>query len=236
MKTVVISQTMYFPWVGMLEQLKLADVYLHLDDAQFSKGAFFNRVQIKTATGSSWLTVPLAEKKLGMTLNDAKLATHDWQRKHLASLQHAYSKAPFAGEMLELVEQVLGGGHASLATLGASSMEALAEYFDIQPADIRWSSQSDVPGDGSSRVLDLCRAHGAERYVTGHGARNYLDHEGFEAAGVRVEYMNYEKRPYDQLHGEFTPFVSALDLVANCGRAGREYICSGATHWKEFVA
>ena len=47
MKTVVISQPMYFPWVGMLEQMALADVWVHLDDAQFSKGGFFNRVQIK---------------------------------------------------------------------------------------------------------------------------------------------------------------------------------------------
>ena len=41
--------------------------------------------------------------------------------------------------------------------------------------------------------------------------------------------------PYPQLHGEFTPFVSALDLVANCGRAGRQYIHSKTVNWKEFV-
>ena len=27
MKTVLISQPMYFPWVGMLEQMALADVW-----------------------------------------------------------------------------------------------------------------------------------------------------------------------------------------------------------------
>ena len=70
MKTVVISQPMYFPWVGMLEQMALADVWVHLDDAQFSKGGFFNRVQIKTTDGTPWLTVPLAENKLGQPLNE----------------------------------------------------------------------------------------------------------------------------------------------------------------------
>ena len=29
MKTVLISQPMYFPWVGMLEQMALADVWVH---------------------------------------------------------------------------------------------------------------------------------------------------------------------------------------------------------------
>ena len=49
MTTVVISQPMFFPWVGMFEQIALADVYVHYDDVQFSKGSFTNRVQLKTA-------------------------------------------------------------------------------------------------------------------------------------------------------------------------------------------
>ena len=36
---VVISQSMYFPWVGMLEQIRLADVFVFYDDVQFSKAA-----------------------------------------------------------------------------------------------------------------------------------------------------------------------------------------------------
>ena len=114
-------------------------------------------------------------------------------------------------------------------------MEGLADYFDVLPEDIRWASAMKVAGTGWKRVLDICRATGAERYVTGHGARNYLDHEAFEAAGVRVEYLDYEQRAYPQLHGEFTPYVSGLDLVANCGRAGREVIASGPIYWKDFL-
>ena len=49
MTVVVISQPMLFPWVGMFEQIRLADVYVHYTDVQFSKGSFVNRVQIKTA-------------------------------------------------------------------------------------------------------------------------------------------------------------------------------------------
>ena len=90
-------------------------------------------------------------------------------------------------------------------------------------------------GGGSGRVLDTVLAVGGDRYITGHGARNYLDHEMFERAGVRVEYMNYLKIAYQQLHGEFTPYVSALDLVANEGFAGVRCITSGTTPWQDFL-
>ena len=235
MKTVVISQPMYFPWVGLLEQMRLADVFVHLDDAQFSKGGLFNRVQVKTEQGTPWLTVPLAETKLGQSLNETRMAEHDWRRKQLATLRQAYAAAPHVEEMLGLVESVLEIEHESLVALSAASVEALAAFFEITPKEIRWASAMGVEGTGSARVLAICEALGAERYVTGHGAREYLDHESFGAAGIRVEYLDYEKREYPQLHAAFTPFVSALDLAANCGRAGREVIASGTVYWKDFA-
>ena len=49
MKKIVISQPMLFPWIGIFEQIKLSDVYVHYDDAQLPQGrSFINRVQIKT--------------------------------------------------------------------------------------------------------------------------------------------------------------------------------------------
>ena len=235
MKTVVISQPMYFPWVGMLEQMRLADVFVHLDDAQFSKGGFFNRVRLKAAEGTPWFTVPLAENKLGQLLNEMRMAEHDWRRKQLATLKQTYAAAPHVEEMLGLVESVFKNEYESLAALSAASVEMLAEFFEITPKEIQWSSAMGVKGTGSARVLAVCEALGAERYVTGHGAREYLNHESFEAAGIRVEYLDDKKREYPQLHGAFTPFVSALDLAANCGRAGREVIDSDTVYWKDFA-
>ena len=163
------------------------------------------------------------------------MAEHDWRRKQLATLKQTYAAAPHVEEMLGLVESVFENEHESLAALSAASVEMLAEFFEITPKEIQWSSAMGVEGTGSARVLAVCEALGAERYVTGHGAREYLNHESFEAAGICVEYLDYQKREYPQLHGAFTPFVSALDLAANCGRAGREVIDSGTVYWKDFA-
>jgi hypothetical protein len=48
--------------------------------------------------------------------------------------------------------------------------------------------------------------------------------------------MEYERRPYQQLHRSFDPHVSILDLIANCGQAGRQYIASSTIDWREFLA
>lgn len=234
---VVISQPMFFPWVGMFEQIRLADVYVHYGDVQFSKGSFTNRVQIKTAQGIKWLTVPLQQVSLGQSIDEVRLDTRtDWRRQHMDQLKQAYAAAPYRQDMLALVDSVYQQSHASIGHLSRHSMEVCCRYYglDVGRRFVE-VEQLGIAGASSQRVRDIVLAVGGTRYITGHGARNYLDHQLFEDAGIRVEYMDYEKRPYPQLHGEFTPYVSLLDLIANTGPAGIEYICSGTSYWKDFL-
>jgi hypothetical protein len=227
---------MYFPWAGMLEQLRLADVFVHLDDAQYSKGGFTNRVQVKTAAGFSWMSVPVGVK-LGMPILEVmEDAGTDWRSRHLALLEGAYAGAPFRGEMLALAGQVLAEARGSIADISIRSLEALAACFLPGPGPrfVR-SSALALAGSSSQRVLDLVRHFEGKVYVTGHGARHYLDHQLFEDAGVQVRYLDYRRKPYPQLHGPFNPHVSALDLLANAGPAGREVLCSDSVYWKEFL-
>ena len=239
MKTsVVISQPMFFPWAGMLEQMRLADVFVHYDDVQFSKGSFTNRVQIKTAQGSRWLTVPLSGVSLGTAIRDVGIDSRkDWRRTHRETLFQAYAHAPYRSDMMAVVEEVYAREEASMSELAIASMMAVHRYFGFpKPVKFHDSSQLGIGGSGSQRVLDVVRHLDGDLYITGHGARHYLDHELFERSGVQVEYLDYQRHPYPQLHGPFDPHVSSLDLIANCGRQGREVLTSPSVPWRQFLA
>jgi hypothetical protein len=235
-RNVVISQSMYFPWVGFLEQISLADIYIQYDDVQFSKGSFTNRVQIKTSSGSQWMTVPLKNFKLGQAICEVKIdSSKSWREQHLSLLKRSYQGAPYFNEMLHLVTQVFEQNHETISTLAFSSQMALAKYFQIdENLQVNDAAKLGIQGKSSQRVLDMVQAVGGKNYVTGHGAHRYLEHALFDRAGVDVEYMQYRKIAYPQLYGAFTPYVSALDLIANCGRQGREYIQSTTCRWTEF--
>jgi hypothetical protein len=218
---VVISQPMFFPWVGMYEQIRLADVFVHYGDVQFSKGSFTNRVQIKTAHGNKWLTVPLQQLSLGQSIDEVLLDTRtDWRRQHLGQLRQAYAAAPYRNDMLALVKSVYELPHATIGQLSRETMMAGCSYYGLE---------------AGRRFVEVGEVLGGTRYITGLGARHYLDHQLFEDAGIRVEYMDYRKLPYPQQHGEFTPYVSLLDLIANTGPQGIEYIVSGTQHWNDFL-
>lgn len=232
----VISQPMFLPWVGLVDQIRLADVFVHYDDVQMPRGrSFISRVQVKLADGIRWLTAPLDRKNSGTNINEIQLLGDEkWRRKHIATLRHAFANAPHLEDMMELVEEIYGSKEKNLAKFNEMSLERIASYFGIS-AEFHRSSDLGIGGKSTQRLIEICKYFGASEYITGHGARNYLDHEAFEHEGIRVSYMRYNYNSWPQLHGPFTPYVTTLDLIANCGKKGIQYISSGTVDWKEFV-
>jgi hypothetical protein len=234
MNSVVISQPMLFPWPGFFEQLMLADSYIYLDDAQFSKGSFTNRIQLLGTAERCWMTIPLAGKGSFQTISALTANGDGWKASHRALLRQSLRGARHLDDALAIFDDVYS--RTSLCDLLIASIEVPARYIGIGTArTVRRSSEMNVEGASWRRVLDLVLQAGGTRYLTGHGAAGYLDHPAFEAAGVTVEYMNYSRTPWPQPGDSFTPYVSILDLIARTGPDARNHLAPATTPWREFL-
>jgi hypothetical protein len=234
MTSVVISQPMLFPWAGFFELTALADIYVHLDDVQFSKGSLVNRVQIKHSSGLKWLSVPLANKGSFQKIFDLVPARDGWKTRHREFLRQAFRGAPHIEAAIDLFDRVYA--NERFINLLAASIEETSRTLGLTRPS-RWlaASQLGIGGESWARVLAIVQAVGGTRYVTAHGAANYLDHEAFERAGVTVEYVDYSKTPYAQLHEPFTAFVSVLDAIANLGASAGAVLRPKTIPWRKFV-
>ncbi len=237
MSKIVISQPMYFPWVGMFEQVCLADTFVFLDDAQFARG-FINRVQYKTDGGSKWMTIPLKKHSQKTQINEVELSDdNDWRAQHTNKFSSSIALAPYADDAINLMSAVLGKHGLTFSDLVIESMLAVMRYFEIENvARVLKSSDMNLSGKKGDLIKEIVTQLEGSRYITGMGGLNYLDHEGFEESGIAVEYMDYNLNSYPQVHGDFTPYVTILDLIANCGKGGREYINSGTISWRDALA
>ena len=232
---VVISQPMYFPWVGFMGQLSLADVIIWLDDVQFSKGSFTNRVQLKTSNDRTWMSVPLVGKGSGVVISNLVMADMTTPFRHQTILYNALGEAPHWQDVLQVFESSWSKKRSLLNTLIASA-EGLADAIGLSLSKTYLSSQLNVEGSGSNRVLELVKAVSGTSYVTGHGARHYLDHNAFESEGVPVYYMDYTSDPWPQYYGDFSPYVTALDMVAHTPIQSRvAYLPTKLHHWQNFI-
>jgi hypothetical protein len=215
--TVVVLQPGYLPWLGFFDQLRRADVFIYYDDVQYDKHGWRNRNRIKTQSGPLWLTVPVRHSGGPPSILDVEIdARTPWARKHVASIQQAYARAPFLSRYLPALEEVLQRKWERLVDLDIACAALIAEWLGLTRRIERASTLS-IDGDRSQRLVNLCRHFGATRYVSGDSARTYLDVGLFERQGIQVEWQHYVHPTYAQLHGAFVPYLSAIDLLLNCG-------------------
>lgn len=225
---IAILQPSYLPWLGYFDQMARADVFVYLDDVQYTRRDWRNRNRIRTANGWMWLTVPvLSRGRFEQSIKDTRIDPSPvWKSKHLAALRHNYARAPFFDHYFNELSAVYGREHAFLAELCYDLNDYLLRALGIE-VELRRASEIRVEGKKAERILSLCQAMGADQYLTGDLARDYLDAGAFERAGIELAYQNYVHPEYRQQYSGFVSHLSVLDLLFNVGPRSLEILSSG---------
>lgn len=226
---VVILQPSYIPWRGYFDQIRRADLFIFYDDVQYDKRGWRNRNQIKTARGKQWLTIPVSSRGAqieNIPINQIKIVwDKPWNVDHLKSLQHSYSKAPCFNQYLPLLNEYYARHDEFLADFTIDFTIAIArELGNTHTNFIRSSAIAGIRGQKTDRLIEILKAVGAQHYISGPSAREYIEAEKFEDAGITLEYMEYNYPEYSQLYPPFDAYVSILDLFFMMGNQAANYI------------
>jgi hypothetical protein len=225
---VVILQPSYIPWRGYFGQIRRADLFIFYDDVQYDKHGWRNRNQIKTAQGKQWLTIPVHSKGVteGVPIKDVHIDwSRPWGKAHLKALTFAYNKAPYFKDYIPLLESFYNRRDECLADLTIETTIVLSRELGI--ASTRFLRASEVPGiQGvkTDRLIQILKQVGAKHYISGPSARDYVEREKFDEAGITLEYMEYNYPEYPQLYPPYDPYVTILDLLFMAGKNALSYM------------
>jgi hypothetical protein len=189
-----------------------------LDDVQYSKGSYTNRVQIARAGEPVWLTVPVMHR-LGIPISTVTVARSDWARAHLDTLKQAYRKAAHFSEIWPRLEGWLSQATGTLAEINSALIRAIAERLDLKPQILN-SSDLSIAGDlEADERLARIVAHLAPggSYLSGSGGAKYQAEASFGAHGVRLTYSKFVPVPYDRSGEPFLPGLSIVDALFHLG-------------------
>jgi WbqC-like protein len=224
---VAIHQPQYLPWLGYLAKWAAADLFIVLDVVQYEKNGWQNRNRIKTPDGVRWLSVPV-HAPLGTPISEVTIDnSQPWPARHLRAIEQAYARAPGLAAHREALRRFYATPWTRLAPLAVASARWLAETLAIT-TPIRLASELAVTtSDPTKRLVALCQAAGADTYLAGPHGATYMDLAPFAAAGIEVLAQRYEHPVYPQIHGEFVPQLSALDLLLTSGDQAFAILQSG---------
>lgn len=223
-KIIAILQPMYLPWLGYFEQMAIADLFVFMDDVQYTKKDWRNRNRIKTANGPCWLTVPVRKHSRNALIRDIEINDREpWARRHLRSIDFSYRKRPGFEPLYNDLSAALSTEPRStpekLWELDCRLIALLARYLEVETPTAFSSAvpRGVMPEDKNGRILEICQAFDADLLYDGASAASFIDVQRFQREGVEVIFQDYEHPVYPQAFGEFISHMSALDLIMNTG-------------------
>ena len=221
---VAVHQPQYLPWIGYFDKMRRADAFCYLDDVQYKKNEWQNRNRIKTAQEWQWLTVPV-HYRFPEKINEVRINnTTNWKKKHLQALVTNYSRAPYYKTYISMFEDIYSREWEFISELNIHLIECLREALQLMEKNTAISSALDLREEPTDRLIDICKALGADTYLAGQGAAGYMDVDRFEKSGVKVITQDVKHPVYPQLFKGFQSHLSIVDLLFNCGPASLKII------------
>ena len=215
-KIVSIHQPNYFPWLGYFYKIYQSDIFVFLDDVQFTNEGLQNYHYIKTPQNSFRLKIPVKYRFGDMIYDVQPRYELNWVIKHLKTIEMSYKKAPFFEEIFNDYKNLITVEYKNLALLNISIIRFICFKLGITTKTIL-SSEMNILTVKEEKVLDICNELQASVYYSGNGAKVYQKEKDFTIRGLELRYSNFIPFEYPQLWGPFQSNVTILDYLMNCG-------------------
>jgi len=188
-----------------------------MDEAQYDR-RFTNRNRILDPHGIVWLSVPIEKEDKFSPAREVRINNSlPWREEHWKKLLVSYANATYFNLYNTDLKQFYETQWDLLFDLDLATTRKVLEWLGMKIPVILESGLG-VNSSGTQRLVDICKAVGADTYVSGRGAKAYMDEKLFASNGIILEYQQYSPRPYHQRFGDsFVPDLSILDVLFNQG-------------------
>lgn len=215
----MIHQPDFLSYLGFFHRFLNADLWVVLDTVQYVTGtsrSWQNRDKIKTSLGEKWLTISVQKAPVGTAIKEILLSENNWRNDNLNLVHNSYSQAPYFDEIMPYIKNLYSYECQRLMEFNLKSTEILMDLFSIKIKTVLASTLSPL-GKSNALLVDILQKVKADKYLSGLGAKAYFDPAPFAAVGIDVIWQDFKHPVYPQLHGDFIPDLSSIDLLFNCG-------------------
>ncbi len=216
---VAIHQPNFFPWLGFFYKIYLSDVFVLLDDVQFTKNSYINRSKIIVQGQEKWLTCPvITSGEFGQKINEVSY----FKPQKLTSIikgtiQANYGKSKFYKEYAPQIYSEFRYESLSLAQQNKVLIEKIIEILGIKVEILCSSVMDDIEGTSTKRLVSICKRLSADTYIGGFGSVNYQEDELFLDEKIQFIRSNFSHPVYNQNTTKFITGLSILDALFSIG-------------------
>lgn len=221
-------QPCYLPGLQLFNKMMHSDVFMYTPHCQFQKGSWHHRNYID----SGLLTVPV-HGKLGVPIDEVRIDfSKNWQKKHLRSIEVAYSKYPFFDDYFPDIKYVITNCDGTLADLNIGLMNRLTTWLRLDDYNrIYYSTENyrhiRAIKDPVDMIIAMCKHVDAGTYLSNEGARAYIgpdEEERMLRAGITHKWQGFTTPNYGQTPEVNNGRLSVIDLLFAKGPEAHDII------------
>lgn len=222
-KVCAIMQPTYLPWMGYFDMIDKVDVFVFLDNVQLVRRSWQVRNRIKSIKGEEFISVPIIHSPYGETLiNTAQFdENRNWKLAHLRKIENAYRKSPFFYEIMPWLENTYSNYFPNLGSFNISVINSICDIIGVKTKRIVCSSLGEFRETKDEKSVKICKALDCPAYLSALGAFDYINEHNIGGAflrnGIELYYHQYNHPVYDQINGNFVPYMGIVDLLFNVG-------------------
>ncbi len=229
-----ILQPTFLPWLGYFEMIHSSDIFVVFDHVQFVRKSWQQRNKIKTSNGIVTLTVPIKKTIRESPINKIDISYDHGNvlEKYWKTIELAYGKAQYFDNYENQFKTIFFQKYTKLIDLNVELIKTICNILKINTKIIFSSNFLNKSSkiNKTENVVTLCKNIGIDELYDAKGAENLLESDIFDRENIKINFQNYEHPKYNQLWGDFVPYLSVIDLLFNHGNESLKIINSGLIH------
>ena len=184
---VAIHQPEHFPYMGFFQKMQYADIFVFLDDVQYTKGNWQNRNRFLNKNNvEDFFTIQVEKDSYKKLINEVKVVDGKWKEKMLTKL-----KQNFKVDLTDIYS------HEKLLDINMDAINWVRDKLNIKTPMFK-SSDLNINTKSTQRLVDIVRHFGTE-YISGEGGKLYLEESLF--TDIKLSYYKPNiNNPYSSLY------------------------------------
>jgi hypothetical protein len=179
-----------------------SDIFIVLDQVVPSRGSnsWVNRTLISLNGEDKWLTIPIENKSRGkLPIADLKSRSSIVSEPIMNIVANYYRNEPFGLEVLNWLSQFTDLMNRNFVDSNLKMSLDFLQILDFKIPKVYFASSLCARNSNKTKhLVDLVKSVSGDTYISGEGARDYLEYDLFAENHLKLEIIRFEKEKLDK--------------------------------------
>ena len=213
--TIAICQPHFIPWIGYFYLIKKSSKIIFLDNVQYNRRSWQNRVHIKASHNiddKKLISLHVKDNSRKKMINEIFLKNEN-EVLFLNNIKNTYGKSLHFEKYYKIFKKLFEENKQK--NLAIFNIEFIKEICKFLKIDFSYDLSSNYvfKNKKENLILEILKYFKADTYLSNEGSKKYVDDIFFIQNNIKIIYNTFEHPIYRQNNNNQNTFIKNLSII-----------------------